>query len=425
MKSRDRFFVFGVFEPLVQERDMTEAELEMVPDIGSMGLEGGTVHPEAASAIQQARGGGQALEGSLKEQMSVCLGYDFSEVRIHTGSHAGRLNRRLGARAFTIGSDIFFTQGAYDPTSFSGRELIAHELVHVMQQHSGRVIGEGSGMTVRPADDPLEQEADTLSRRAAAYMGCPQTAKYGIKPPDDILFRPEGRPLVIQRDLPTLIQAAKNQIHPLTRQSENLKPKNCHEAVLGWFLTSMNYSRRWSLIRKEADRSFGNLLTPQFTGQWMWDNIYSQTPYMLLDSDNISLLCDPGDILVVGIGAAHSMVVVSSSYNWHAALPGYVNIRGYNNIGTFGPLLIGAPPVPGFPPAQYDDNDRDVADARLWSGPGPPQTQFGMGVAPLYKVRYHYARYLIAHLFPWEGSEIPMHTSPRWHYNIIQGWTHY
>jgi Domain of unknown function (DUF4157) len=429
MKSRDRFFVFGAFEPLVQERDVTEAELQKVPDIGSVGLEGGPVHPEVASAIQQARGGGKVLEGTLKEQMSVCLGYNFSEVRIHTGLYADRLNRRIGARAFTIGSDIFFTQGAYDPTSLSGRELIAHELVHVMQQHSGRVIGEVSGMTVRPADDPLEQEADALSRRAAASMGCPQAARYGINSPDHTLFRPEGRPQVIQRDLQRLRQAARNEINRLTDESDKLKPKNCHEAVLGWFLTSMNYPRRWSLIRKAAEKfapthaGGGN---KYFDGYWMWYKIY--TEHIPLDFDNVGILSDEGDILVVGNLAAHSMVVVDKSPiypNIHVPNHGWqthhVYIRGFNNSGTFSQLLPAPYPPQGM---KYDNNDREVTDSRVW-GAIAGGVGFGQFNAPLYKVRHQYARIKIADLFPWEGSEIPMHTSPRWHYNPIQGWTYY
>ncbi len=131
------------------------------------GAEGFELDDKTAHRISETRGGGQPLDGALQEQMGASLGRDFNEVRIHTGAVADDLNRRLSARAFTIGSDIFFTRGAYDPDSISGRELIAHELIHVVQQRNGGVSGDARGMTVRPAGDEFEQEADNLSQIVA------------------------------------------------------------------------------------------------------------------------------------------------------------------------------------------------------------------------------------------------------------------
>src|ERR1035438_364027 len=62
------------------------------------------------------------------------FGYDFSAVRVHTGATADDLNRTLSARAFTTGQNIVFRQGEYTPDSHAGKELLAHELTHVIQQ---------------------------------------------------------------------------------------------------------------------------------------------------------------------------------------------------------------------------------------------------------------------------------------------------
>ena len=140
---------------------------------GRMGRQGGLLPSQIGSAIQQALGGGRSLEGALRERMSACLNHDFGDVRVHTGPEAGELNRRLGARAFTVGSDIFFADGAYDPTSRSGRELIAHELVHVAQQGQGASSGALPVMTVSSADDPLEHEAVSLAARAVSHARQP------------------------------------------------------------------------------------------------------------------------------------------------------------------------------------------------------------------------------------------------------------
>lgn len=66
--------------------------------------------------------------------MSQHFGADFSGVNIHIGSDASALNRQLNARAFTVGNDIFFDNGQYQPQTGEGKHLLAHELTHVLQQ---------------------------------------------------------------------------------------------------------------------------------------------------------------------------------------------------------------------------------------------------------------------------------------------------
>jgi len=96
---------------------------------------GSTVNPEVESTIQQARQGGQRLPESVQATMSDKFGADFSGVKIHTDDRADRLNRSLNARAFTTGQSVFFKRGEYEPGSSRGRELLAHELTHVVQQN--------------------------------------------------------------------------------------------------------------------------------------------------------------------------------------------------------------------------------------------------------------------------------------------------
>jgi hypothetical protein len=115
--------------------------------------------------IKREYGRGQPLDRNVQKRTSVIMGVDFGGVRVHTSQEADTLNRKLNAKAFTIGRDIFFSQGAYDPHSRSGSELIAHELTHVVQQSEGRVSADSSGkLTVRPADDEFEREADAAAK---------------------------------------------------------------------------------------------------------------------------------------------------------------------------------------------------------------------------------------------------------------------
>lgn len=91
---------------------------------------------EVATEIRASLGGGQALPQQVRDFMEPRFKADFGAVRIHTDDRAAGLAARLGARAFAHGRDIFFSRGAYDPDSAGGRELIAHELTHTIQQRS-------------------------------------------------------------------------------------------------------------------------------------------------------------------------------------------------------------------------------------------------------------------------------------------------
>jgi hypothetical protein len=107
------------------------------------------------------------------------------------------------------------------------------------------------------------------------------------------------------------------------------------------------------------------------------------------------------------------MVVVSVTAG--GAKP-VVNIRGFNNAGTFITLV----PPPGY--MQYDCIDRNVADPTLWGMANRPRNLFGPATVELFLVRYQNAADNVARNFPWENSPIPVRTAPRWHYNLIQGW---
>jgi Domain of unknown function (DUF4157) len=119
------------------------------------------VSESPSSAAPQSEDG-QSLDTATKAAMESAYGEDFSDVRTHTSSTAQEAAAELGARAFTRGRDIYFGAGEYDPTSRSGREVLAHELAHVVQQRKG----EQSAAKTSHASH--EQEAHEAGRRAAA-----------------------------------------------------------------------------------------------------------------------------------------------------------------------------------------------------------------------------------------------------------------
>lgn len=103
--------------------------------------------------IRGALGSGRSLDAGVKSRMESAFGHDFSRVRIHADGKAGQLSDNLNARAFTVGPDIAFASGEYQPNTPVGDALLAHELAHVVQQ-SGEVAFSG-----RPQDNAAQYAA--------------------------------------------------------------------------------------------------------------------------------------------------------------------------------------------------------------------------------------------------------------------------
>jgi hypothetical protein len=103
------------------------------------------------------------MPDELKANMESTLNTDFSQVRIHPNSSKAT---EVGALAYTQGTDVHFAPGQFKPESSNGRQLLGHELTHVVQQGQGRVqpTGEVAGLPVN--DSPvLENEADELGKK--------------------------------------------------------------------------------------------------------------------------------------------------------------------------------------------------------------------------------------------------------------------
>ncbi|MDZ8030639.1 eCIS core domain-containing protein [Nostoc sp. DedSLP04] len=118
---------------------------------------------ELETSIQQARGNGQPLADDIKHPMEQAFGADFGSVRVHTDAQSDRLNESIQARAFTTGQDVFFRQGEYSPGSDAGKELLAHELTHVVQQNGSAV--QPKSLHVAPKENKLQTKVPTTSAR--------------------------------------------------------------------------------------------------------------------------------------------------------------------------------------------------------------------------------------------------------------------
>lgn len=98
------------------------------------GPEGGPVDAAIERRILAAAGTGARLDDAVRRPLERGFGVDLAGLRIHTGAEADGLSRSLRARAFTVGPDIFFRSGAFQPHCAGGRRLLAHEVTHALQQ---------------------------------------------------------------------------------------------------------------------------------------------------------------------------------------------------------------------------------------------------------------------------------------------------
>ncbi len=115
--------------------------------------------------IAAARGGGQPLPERTRGKFEAAVGGDLGGVRVHTGAGSAASAGAVGARAYTVGSDIHFGAGQYDPASREGERLLAHEVAHTVQQAGGAPRVQHK-LAVSQPGDAAELEAD----RAADAM---------------------------------------------------------------------------------------------------------------------------------------------------------------------------------------------------------------------------------------------------------------
>ena len=94
---------------------------------------------EAPTIVNEALNfGGNHMEGNTRSFMERRIGYNFSKVKIHTGTLAAKSAQSINALAYTSGNNIVFNEGQYAPATDRGKKLLAHELTHVVQQNGVR-----------------------------------------------------------------------------------------------------------------------------------------------------------------------------------------------------------------------------------------------------------------------------------------------
>lgn len=114
-----------------------------------------TLGASTQSAIQNKTTGGQPLSSDVRAYMEPRFNADFSNVRVHSDPEAASLSNQLSARAFTHQNHVFFSRDQYQPGTSEGKQLLAHELTHTIQQ--GHAIQRSLQVSTTTTPPPVQR----------------------------------------------------------------------------------------------------------------------------------------------------------------------------------------------------------------------------------------------------------------------------
>lgn len=236
----------------------------ITPFIQAKSEDSGQISDGLSKFIQSSRGAGSQLNDNSQAFMGNRFGNDFSNVKVHTDSDAVQMNRQLNAKAFTVGNDIYFNEAQYDPGSSPGKQLLAHELTHVVQQT-------GSAQTKSFLQRKCSCEKDEKIQRQELNEE-DQSGENTIqtKPVDNFLAvqrkceectTEEEKPLqrkALNGGSASFIQARTN--HPLITDSQMGREHPAETNGHSWNLNGKPG------IKKQVNSGFGKINSPSFTG---------------------------------------------------------------------------------------------------------------------------------------------------------------
>jgi hypothetical protein len=194
--------------PIVGENDPLEHEADTKADM-VMQMSQPNFVQRKTSSVNSNEG---TFDNGTRSFMENRFGEEFSNVKIHTDNQSIQASRNLNAKAFTVGNDIYFNEGEYQPHSHEGKHLLAHELAHTVQHKNNTT--------------PF------ISRKV--YKGEDHNGKYSLDDQtctllyeQDWFFRFDSK-FPAARHLPYM-QAAETQVENVWSHKHKIKPdgKNC------------------------------------------------------------------------------------------------------------------------------------------------------------------------------------------------------
>jgi predicted secreted Zn-dependent protease len=169
--------------------------VQRVAELGEKAATGDSVTGAMVSRVQSSQGHGYPLPEPLYQRAERALGMDLGDVRVHADEESDRMVTQAGALAFTVGQEIFVPRAAFPPRQSEEWQILAHELVHTVQQRvgigsepereaeqAGQKILQGKSIHLSPARSSVV----TLQRAVAPGSGTvriqrPSFTSYNIK----------------------------------------------------------------------------------------------------------------------------------------------------------------------------------------------------------------------------------------------------
>jgi hypothetical protein len=239
-----------------------------------------TVTPAAARTISSSQGSGQPLSTPDRGFFESRLGRDLGGVRVHNNPAAHQAAKDVRAKAFTYGQDVYFSSGRYQPGTGSGRELLAHELAHTIQQRPGAKLehsiqrqpdggGSGSGGAVA---DPLPVGNIGVPAFRLTSPNNPYTGKLTRSSKYTTDTRPNDQRDLWKADLgPSLTGQVKTLIDSFTRRNYNPQSGDSGSPVVlktnaagsGRFITGSQQDMASELATPDWDSAGGTAIGPK------------------------------------------------------------------------------------------------------------------------------------------------------------------
>lgn len=206
-----------------------------------------TVTPQIQANIQKMCGKGKQLPSSARNFFEPRFGYDFSQVRVHHDAQAAETAQEVKAKAFTVGKYLVFGRGQYAPETSKGRQLMAHELTHVVQQISGR----------------KNVEIQT-KQKSAQNQPSPKPAQTVYAPYKQATYKIEGRTLKeVAQNIEIRDEAGRTECQILVNRTHGTDGKILKVKVIVEMTITMpvwpNYTKQSKAAKAEWDRAYNSL----------------------------------------------------------------------------------------------------------------------------------------------------------------------
>jgi uncharacterized protein DUF4157 len=265
------------------------------------GVTDGAEHAVAAAASTSAH----ALPEPVLHKFESSLGIDLSSVRVHTGAESQAAARAVGARAYTVGQDIHFAAGHYDPRSRAGEHLLAHEVAHTVQQRGGEPTRQNQLEVSNPTDS-FEHDAD----RAAEAMVAGETFSVTAANPSVARDKDKGE-VDAAADAGQLAMMKGDAQKDIVLQVSNATDVGDAQKALAMLEDNQQMLEKGAAMASTQQKGLTDWLHDKLHGES--DKLQTQIPLQAI-SDNAALISDIQLYLVEGRGQSSGTSAFQDQY---------------------------------------------------------------------------------------------------------------